>query len=123
VAPEALSGEMVTAAADQYSLATIAFFLLSGCHPYSGKSPREMFTQLLSQPPQPLGKAKEGVLVSPAVEAVVMRGLAKSPKDRYPDVRTFARELRGALGAAGVVAAAPEEAAGLFGKLKGLFRR
>ena len=119
VAPEALSGEMVTAAADQYSLATIAYFLLSGCHPYSGKSPREMFTQLLSQPPQPLGKAKEGVLIAPSVEAVVMRGLAKAPTDRYPDVRTFARELRAA-----VVAPAPEpEKAGMFGKLKGFFRK
>jgi len=119
VAPEALSGEMVTAAADQYSLATIAYFLLSGCHPYSGKSPREMFTQLLSQPPQPLGKAKEGVLVSPSVEAVVMKGLAKAPTDRYPDVRTFARELRAA-----VVAPAPEpEKAGMFGKLRGLFKK
>jgi serine/threonine-protein kinase len=121
VAPEALSGEMVTAAADQYSLATIAYFLLSGCHPYSGKSPREMFTQLLSQPPQPLGKAKEGLLVSPAVEAVVMKGLSKAPTDRYPDVKTFAAALRGALDAP-----APEPAkgeAGMFGKLKGLFKR
>ncbi|HPV73509.1 MAG TPA: serine/threonine-protein kinase, partial [Gemmatimonadaceae bacterium] len=30
VAPEALSGELVTPAADQYSLATIAYFLLTG---------------------------------------------------------------------------------------------
>ena len=29
VAPEALSGELVTPAADQYSLATIAYFLLT----------------------------------------------------------------------------------------------
>jgi serine/threonine-protein kinase len=121
VAPEALSGEMVTAAADQYSLATIAYFLLSGCHPYSGKSPREMFTQLLSQPPQPLGKAKEGVLVSPAVEAVVMRGLAKSPAERYPDVRTFARELRNALDAPAPEPEKPQS--GMLGKIKGLFKR
>ncbi|MDF1505608.1 serine/threonine-protein kinase [Roseisolibacter sp. H3M3-2] len=121
VAPEALSGEMVTAAADQYSLATIAYFLLSGCHPYSGKSPREMFTQLLSQPPLPLGKAKEGLLVSPAVEAVVMKGLSKSPADRYPDVKSFAAALRGALDAP--APEPPKGEAGVFGKLKGLFKR
>ncbi|HJU64426.1 MAG TPA: serine/threonine-protein kinase, partial [Gemmatimonadaceae bacterium] len=34
VAPEALSGQLVTTAADQYSLATIAYFLLTGCLPY-----------------------------------------------------------------------------------------
>jgi len=41
IAPEALSGEIVTAAADQYSLATIAYFLLTRCLPYTAKAPRE----------------------------------------------------------------------------------
>jgi serine/threonine-protein kinase len=119
VAPEALSGELVSPAADQYSLATIAYFLLTACHPYSGKSPREMFTQLLSQPPVPLGKAREGLVVSPAIEAVVMRGLAKTPAERYPDVRTFAAELRAALSHP-----TPQpEAAGLLGKIRGIFRK
>src|SRR3954453_3315018 len=57
VAPEALSGEIVTAAADQYSLATIAYFLLTRCLPYTAKAPREMFTQLLTMPPIPLKNA------------------------------------------------------------------
>ena len=139
VAPEALSGEMVTPAADQYSLATIAYFLLSGCHPYTGKSPREMFTQLLSQPPQALSVAKEGLLVNPAVEAVVMKGLAKKPEDRYADVRAFAAALREAIltpmperpavlarpsgETAATTRTAPEEPAGIFGKLRGMFKR
>jgi len=119
VAPEALSGELVSPAADQYSLATIAYFLLTASHPYSGKSPREMFTQLLSQPPVALNKAREGLVFSPAVEAVVMRGLAKSPAERFPDVRTFAQELRDAL-----AQPAPQpESAGLLGKIKGMFKK
>jgi serine/threonine protein kinase len=97
VAPEALSGQLVTPAADQYSLATIAYYLLSGCLPYLAKSQREMFTQLLSQPPIPLSSARRGLSVDPEVEAVVMRGLARTPADRYPDVLTFARELRRAV--------------------------
>lgn len=99
VAPEALSGQLVTAAADQYSLATIAYYLLSGCHPYVGKSQREMFTQLLSQPPIPLGTARKGLVIEPAVEAVVMKGLARNPAERYPDVLTFASELQAAIAA------------------------
>ena len=120
VAPEALSGELVSTAADQYSLATIAYFLLSGCLPFSGKSPREMFTQLLSQPPQPLNKAKEGLVFAPAIEAVIMRGLSKNPKDRYQDVRTFARELRAALLAEPAV---DGSGPGLLGKIRGIFKR
>jgi serine/threonine-protein kinase len=122
VAPEALSGEMVTAAADQYSLATISYFLLSGCLPYPGKSPREMFTQLLSQPPIALSKARPELLFPEQVEAVVMRGLAKNPKDRYPDVRSFATALREALALPTPSKVEPEPE-GLMGKLKGFFKK
>lgn len=93
VAPEALSGELVTAAADQYSLATIAYFLLTGCHPYTAKQPREMFTQLLTMPPIPLNQADEKLRFRPEVEGVITRALSRHPKDRYPSVMQFAVEL------------------------------
>jgi serine/threonine-protein kinase len=119
VAPESLSGELVTPAADQYSLATIAYFLLTACHPYSAKSPREMFTLLLSQPPTPLNKARPNLVFNGAVEQVIMKGLAKNPGDRYPSVTEFAQALRTALHAA------PEsgDEEGFFSKVKGLFKR
>jgi serine/threonine-protein kinase len=124
VAPEALSGELVTPAADQYSLATIAYLLLTGMLPYLAKSPREMFTQLLSQPPIPLNKARPNIEFSPAVEAVVMRGLARQPGDRYPDVSAFAAALRESLltPAAGREETSDAEG-GLLSKVRGLFRR
>jgi len=93
VAPEALSGELVGPLADQYSLATIAYFLLTGCLPFPAKTPREMFSQLLSQPPILLNQAKVGLRFSPAVEAVVMHALSKEPAKRYPDVLEFAAEF------------------------------
>ncbi len=93
VAPEALSGEVVSPAADQYSLATMAYLFLTGLLPYTAKSPREMFTQLLSQPPVALNKAKPELQYAPAVEEVVMKGLAKAPGDRYADVLAFADAL------------------------------
>lgn len=129
VAPEALSGAMVTPAADQYSLATIAYLLLTGTLPYLAKSPREMFTQLLSQPPIPLNKARPGLDFGPRVEAVMMRALAREPSDRYPDVLTFARELHAALTApadAPAPASGPAPAGtedGLLSRVRGLFRR
>lgn len=119
VAPEALSGEIVTPAADQYSLACIAYLLLTGTLPYTAKSPREMFTQLLSQPPTPLNKARAGLTYSPAVEAVVMRGLAKEPKSRYPEVRAFAQALSEALASGGAQTPSGD---GLLSRVKGIFR-
>ena len=118
VAPEALSGALVGPAADQYSLATIAYYLLTGCHPYTAKTPREMFTQLLQQPPTNINSARPGLRFGSAVEGVIMRALAKDPGSRYPNVITFARELQNALTAEPV-----ENDAGLMGKVKRLFGR
>ena len=119
VAPEALSGEVVTPAADQFSLATISYFLLSGCLPYSAKSPREMFTQLLTQPPLPLNMARQGLRFSPRIEAVVMRGLERDPTKRFPDAIAFADALREAI-AQPLLA---EPGGGLFQRLKSAFNK
>jgi serine/threonine protein kinase len=119
VAPEALSGELVGPAADQYSLATIAYFLLTGCLPFTAKSPREMFSQLLSQPPIPLNQARPGLRFSSSVESVVMHALSKDPSKRYPDSVSFASELANAL-------ANPQEdedEEGLLARMKSLFRK
>ena len=126
VAPEALSGELVDEAADLYSLGTIAYYLLTGVHPYTGRSPRELFQQLLTQPPTPLNEAVKGVQFSPQLEAVVMQALARSPKDRQGSVELFAQQLRAAAeGGAphkGGQATA-DQGAGLLGKMKSLFKQ
>src|SRR5437588_2302535 len=97
IAPEALSGEIVTAAADQYSLATIAYFLLTRCLPYTAKAPREMFTQLLTMPPIALKDAGEGDFdFAPQLNDVVMRALSRSPASRYPSVVAFANAFAAA---------------------------
>ncbi len=118
VAPEALSGELVGPLADQYSLATIAYFLLTGALPFPAKTPREMFSQLLSQPPIPLNQAKPGLKFSAAVEGVIMRGLSKEPPKRYADVVEFAREFCQATASPGQA-----EKHGFTAKLASIFRR
>ena len=126
VAPEALSGELVDEAADIYSVATIAYYLLTGQHPYPGRSPRELFQQLLTQDPTALNQAVRGLQFPPALERAVMRGLSRTPGDRQASV--------GELGAALVAAAdGPmtepagggngEGEAGVFGSIKSLFKR
>jgi eukaryotic-like serine/threonine-protein kinase len=97
VAPEALSGELVNQQADVYSLATIAYYLLSGTLPYTGRSPRELFQQLLTQPPTPLGQAVKGVKFPPGVEEAVMVGLERDLKARPKTVDDFCRRLCTAL--------------------------
>jgi len=115
VAPEALSGELVDGRADIYSLATITYYLLTGRHPFVGRSPRELFQQLLSQPPIPLSQAATGLKAPPGLEAAVMKGLARHPADRQPAVTEFAADLEAGLagGSRGT-----EHKSGLFAAFK-----
>ncbi|HEX9729249.1 MAG TPA: serine/threonine-protein kinase [Gemmatimonadales bacterium] len=128
VAPEALSGELVSEAADIYSSATIAYYLLSGEHPHNGKSPREVFQQLLTQPAKPLGETTRGARMAPAIADVIMKSLSRDPADRHPDVRAFAADLStAASGAPSRVSAPPtgDEASGsgLFGSIRSIFSK
>jgi serine/threonine-protein kinase len=97
VAPEALSGELVNEQADVYSLATIAYYLLSGTLPYNGRSPRELFQQLLTQPPIPLNQAVKSQKFPPAVEEAVMVGLERDLTKRSKTVDEFTANLCTAL--------------------------
>ncbi len=93
VAPETLSGELVSGQADVYSLATIAYYMLTLELPFTGKSPRELFQQLLSQPPVPLNQAVKGLRFPAAVESAVMHGLERDLAKRSKTVDEFATEL------------------------------
>jgi eukaryotic-like serine/threonine-protein kinase len=93
VAPETLSGELVSEQADVYSLATIAYYLLTQELPFTGKSPRELFQQLLTQNPVPLNQAAKGLRFPGPIEAAVMRGLERDLSKRSKTVDEFAREL------------------------------
>lgn len=113
VAPEALSGELVGEQADIYSVAKITYYLLTGVLPQTGRSPREVFQQLLTQPPTPLNEAVRDLKFPSALEAAVMKGLERQPSDRQTSITAFSEEL-----AAGADAADKPPKRGLFGSIK-----
>jgi serine/threonine-protein kinase len=114
VAPETLSGELVREQADVYSLATITYYLLTGALPFTGRSPRELFQQLLTQAPVPLNEARRGLRFPAAVEATVMRGLERDLSKRHKTVDEFAQAF---------CTAVREEAPKRAGFLATLFRK
>ena len=97
VAPEALSGELVGPAADIYSLATITYYALTGRHPFDGRSPRELFQQLLTTDPTPLNQAEKGLKFSDQLEAAVMHGLAREPDKRPATAEDYANAVEDAV--------------------------
>jgi serine/threonine protein kinase len=89
MAPEQISGRPVPAS-DQYALGIVVYEWLCGERPFHG-SFKELSHEQLSAPPPSL---REKVpTISPRVEQVVMRALAKDPEQRFPNVQAFAKAL------------------------------
>jgi eukaryotic-like serine/threonine-protein kinase len=88
-APEQLAGHLMPAS-DQYALATIAYLLLTGTYPFSGDA-RTLGVAILREPPAP--PTQLDPTISPAVEATLLRALAKDPAARFADIAAFAQAL------------------------------
>lgn len=81
LSPEGITSPAdVDARADVYAVGAVAYYLLAGGPPFAGKSISDILMKHVNAPPEPF--AARGVTVSPAVEALVFRCLAKSPADR-----------------------------------------
>ncbi|WP_210503138.1 serine/threonine-protein kinase [Nocardioides xinjiangensis] len=96
VAPEQALGEGLDPRADQFSLAALTYHLLTGRQPFDHKT---LAAAEDPAPPPPMG-------VDPAVEAVVLRGLAKDRECRFEDVEAFTAALAETMG--GPVDEAPQ---------------
>src|SRR5687768_617515 len=66
---------------DIYAVGAMAYELLAGRPPFVGGTPQQVLAAHVTQAPEPLSRYRPGV--SAALEAVVMRCLAKRPADRW----------------------------------------
>jgi serine/threonine protein kinase len=91
VSPEQIQGHPVDGRADQYALACTAVEMLTGAPPFRhDDSMAVMWAQLESAPPSVTQRRPE---LSPAVDDVIAKAMAKSPAGRYPTCRDFALAL------------------------------
>jgi ABC-type transport system substrate-binding protein/serine/threonine protein kinase len=89
MAPEQIEGHP-RPASDQYALAVVVYEWLCGERPFEG-SVSEVMAQHLSVPPPSLRERVPAI--SPEIEQVVLRALAKDPKARFASVADFAIAL------------------------------
>lgn len=113
MAPEQIRGQPMDARTDLYALGVLLFQLLTGRPPFEAESAVEVEELHLHAPPP---KLSERIAVPVALEAVVLRCLAKRPEARFADVPTFLTALRAAL--APVKAAAEPWVAGIYVDLR-----
>lgn len=97
MSPEQWKGETLTPATDQYAFAAITYEILTGKMPFAADSTHAlMHKHLMEEPPHTVGDTK----LPTAVYVVLLQGMAKNPKDRYPSVKAFMKALAHALGEA-----------------------
>jgi hypothetical protein len=90
MAPEQWDGHP-SAASDQYSLAIMAYELLTGSVPFRGNMSQIMFKHF-REIPQPPGKLRSGVPMT--FDSVILRALAKKPEERFATISEFAQVLQ-----------------------------
>ncbi|MBI5542885.1 MAG: serine/threonine protein kinase [Deltaproteobacteria bacterium] len=91
--PEQVAGEPLDGRSDLYSLGALLFELLTGKSLFDGPTPMAIAAKHLNQKPPRTSEIAAHLGISPGVEAVLEKALAKNPRDRYRD----ADEMRAAL--------------------------
>jgi serine/threonine protein kinase len=101
--PEYMSPEQCSGAdadlgprSDIYSLGALGYYLLTGASPFAGRNAMQMLAaHVYEMPAAPSGKRPA---ISPALDAAILRALAKDPAARFSDATEFATALRASVG-------------------------
>ncbi len=91
MSPEQVQGLAVTGRADQFSLAVIAFEILTGDRPFTGEHLTTVVYKIVAEEP-PLAQRLNPTL-GPQIDAVLRRGLMKKPETRYNSCIEFVNAL------------------------------
>ncbi len=87
LSPEQARGEQVDARSDIYSAGCLLYELLTGRPPFLGDSPVSVAYQHVREMPIPPSQLDADV--TPEMDAITMKALAKSPDDRYQSAKAM----------------------------------
>ncbi len=94
MSPEQITGVFMDVRADVYALGIMLYELLADRRPFLYERRRELLRAHLLEPVPPITKARPGLEVDRALEALLARSLAKDPADRFPHARAMLDALR-----------------------------
>ena len=91
LSPEQARGEKVDARSDVYSLGCVLYEILTGEPPFTGDSPVAVAYQHVREDPVPPSQRHNDI--SPELDAVVLKALAKNPDNRYQSAAEMRADL------------------------------
>ena len=97
MSPEQVQGQPVDGRSDQFSLAVIAYEMLTGEKPYTGEQLTTVVYKIVAEEPVPPHHLNPSL--STGIENVLRKGLAKKPDGRYRNCQDFIQSLEKACGA------------------------
>ena len=95
LSPEQARGETVDARSDVYSTGCLLYELLTGVPPFTGDSPVAVAYQHVREDPIPPSRLDPDV--SPAIDAIVLKAMAKNPANRYQSAAEMREDIERAL--------------------------
>ena len=92
MSPEQVSGKNVDARSDLYSAACVIYEMIAGHSPFDAESNVDLAAKHLSDAPEPPSKFTP-LEVPAGLDAIILKGLAKNPDERYQSAAEFAQAL------------------------------
>ena len=93
MSPEQCNGSAIDSRTDIYALACVIYNCLTGRPPLLGRNAMETVLMHVRDMPRSFGEIRPDLTISPVLERVVFKGLAKDPNERHASMNEFGSEL------------------------------